>query len=153
MRPRKVDHGGIIWIIIAAGMFLPIQAGINSQLSKFLGQPFQAAFISFLGGTLIMFLLSVLFNGGLPEWSVLSRISPVYMIGGLLGSVMVMAAIFFAPRVGAATLVSCLITGQLLFSVVLDHFGWLGFPHHPLSLVRATGVCLLFAGIYLVRNF
>lgn len=153
MERQKVDHGGILWIIIAAGMFLPIQAGINSQLSKFLGQPFQAAFISFLGGTLIMFVLSILFNGGLPSWESLVKISPVYMIGGLLGSAMVMAAIFFAPRVGAATLVSCLITGQLLFSVVLDHFGWLGFPHHPLSMIRALGVCLLFGGIYLVRNF
>lgn len=143
----------MILLIICAGMVLPIQAGVNSNLSKLLGQPFQAAFISFLGGTFVMFLLSFLLNGGLPKWSVLSKISPFYLSGGLLGSVMVMTAIFFAPKVGAATLVSCLITGQLILSVVLDHFGLLGFPHHPASLLRLTGVALLFTGIHLVRNF
>lgn len=153
MKGSDVSQSLIIWIVICAGMVLPVQAGINSQLSKMLGQPFQAAFISFLGGTIAMFLLSAFLNGGLPKWETVAKISPIYLTGGLLGSVMVMAAIFFAPQVGAATLVSCLITGQLLLSVVLDHFGWLGFPHHPLSWIRLAGIGLLFAGIHLVRNF
>jgi transporter family-2 protein len=32
----------------------------------------------------------------------------------------------------------------------VDHFGWLGFAQHPITLVRLLGAVLLFAGVVLV---
>ena len=56
------------------------------------------------------------------------------------------------PRLGAATLLSLIVLGQLLTSLLVDHFGWIGFPAHPLSLVRLAGAVLLFAGVVLITR-
>jgi transporter family-2 protein len=38
-------------------------------------------------------------------------------------------------------------------SLVLDHFGWVGFAAHGMNLWRAVGAVLLVAGVVLiVRN-
>jgi transporter family-2 protein len=46
-----------------------------------------------------------------------------------------------------------LLAGQMLAALLLDHFGLLGYPFHPLSLGRVAGVLLLMAGAYMVRIF
>ena len=38
----------------------------------------------------------------------------------------------------------------MLASVIVDHYGLLGFPQHPVTLTRLLGIGLLFAGIWLV---
>lgn len=60
------------------------------------------------------------------------------------------ASIVLGPRIGAVALVGWVIAGQLLMSVVLDHFGLAGFAVHPVSTLRVLGVVLLIAGAALV---
>ena len=45
------------------------------------------------------------------------------------------------------------VTGQLLCSVLLDHFGWVGFEIHPAGWGRIIGCLLLVAGFALVARF
>jgi len=45
------------------------------------------------------------------------------------------------------------VAGQLIFAVVFDHFGLLGFPVKSVSLFRLAVVILMIAGVYLVRKF
>ena len=52
-----------------------------------------------------------------------------------------------------AALVGLVVAGQLVASLVLDHFGWLGFPQHTLSVPRAIGALLILAGVLLVRRY
>ncbi len=57
------------------------------------------------------------------------------------------------PKLGAATMTSFMLLGQLAVSVILDHFALVGFPEHPASLLRLLGVAMLFGGAVLVRIF
>jgi transporter family-2 protein len=57
-----------------------------------------------------------------------------------------------APRLGALNLFAAVIFGQLVCSVLLDHFGVL-FRHHELTAGRVAGVVLLGTGVALVRFF
>jgi len=50
-------------------------------------------------------------------------------------------------------MVALIVAGQMTASVVLDHFGWLGYQLHPLSGMRILGVCLLVGGVVLIRWF
>ena len=52
-----------------------------------------------------------------------------------------------------ANVLTCVVTGQLLASLVIDHYGWLGFPVHPISLLRVFGVLFLFAGVIIIKIF
>jgi transporter family-2 protein len=45
-----------------------------------------------------------------------------------------------------------LLGGQMLASLILDHFGIFGYPVQPISLWRVVGVLLLCAGVLLIKN-
>ena len=73
-------------------------------------------------------------------------------IGGLYGAVFVVSAAWAVPRLGVAMTVILMVAGQILISVLLDHFGALGVPKQPLNLTRLLGVALVFGGVLLVRR-
>jgi transporter family-2 protein len=74
-------------------------------------------------------------------------------VGGALGAFYVAGSIVTAPKLGAATLIALIVAGQALASVVVDHYGWVGFEPEPVSIGRIAGVALLGAGVVLVRYF
>jgi transporter family-2 protein len=50
-------------------------------------------------------------------------------------------------------MVALVVAGQMLASLLLDHFGWLGYDLHPMNLWRLAGVILLVAGVVMIRMF
>jgi|SRR5436190_21176590 len=72
--------------------------------------------------------------------------------GGALGAVYAVAAVLLARELGAATLMSLVVTGQLICSVVLDHFGWVGFTEHAAGMGRIVGCLLMLAGFFLIAR-
>ena len=71
-------------------------------------------------------------------------------LGGLLGALYIVGAVFIAPRIGAAALVALIVVGQMLTALAFDHFGILGIPVHAVSWARLAGAALLIAGAALV---
>ncbi len=138
---------------ICAGLAVPFQAIINAKLSSEVGHPLIAALISFGGGFLV-FLLFMLFGPvKFPSIEQLSSFNPVLLSGGLIGSCFVFAAIVGVPKLGATAWISLIIAGQLVMSLVLDHYGVLGLPIKMINLYRVLGVFLLFTGTYLIIKF
>ena len=62
-------------------------------------------------------------------------------------------ALVLVPRVGAATYLSAMIAGQLLASVVIDHFGHMGLAVREITPGRVVGVVLVLAGMAAIRVF
>ena len=58
----------MIWAFLAllAGAMLPIQAGVNAELARLVGQPVRSALISFAVGTGALLLLAFALTG--PSW-------------------------------------------------------------------------------------
>ena len=141
----------LLLLAFGAGCCLPVQAGINTLLRRFLGEPMQAALVSFAVGTLALWLYSLAARHTWPPLSQLSAVPWWMWTGGILGAIFVSCTIFLAPRLGAATMTAVMLSGQLVASVLLDHFALVGFPEHPVSPLRLVGIGLLFAGAWLVR--
>ena len=137
----------------AVGVALPIQFGINAQLASWLESPVRAAFVSFLTGAIILGVAAALVFKPLPSLSRLSHAPWWVWVGGAFGAFYVVASIVSAPRLGAATVVAVILAGQSLASVVVDHFGWVGFEPKHVSAGRLGGMALVFAGAALVRFF
>jgi bacterial/archaeal transporter family-2 protein len=74
-------------------------------------------------------------------------------VGGLLGAFYVTATVVVPVRIGAAAFFGILVAAQLVTSVLVDQFGWVGFPQREVSPLRLVGVGLLVAGALLVRLF
>jgi transporter family-2 protein len=142
----------LVFFAVIAGALLPTQAGINAQLAKNLGHPLLAASVSFGLGTLALLLITIIFRIPWPELSSAMQVPWYLWIGGLLGVIYLTATIILAPLLGAATMIGLIIAGQMLASIMLDHFGLVGFPVHPLSLWRAVGAIFLIVGVILVQR-
>jgi len=143
------------WVVLGlvAGSVLPAQAGVNAQLARRLGHPAQAAFASFLVGTLALFSLCLVLRLAWPAPADVGSIPLPTWAGGLLGAFFVGTTILLAPRVGATTMTGLVIAGQVIASLVLDHFALLGFAEHPAGPARLCGAALLVVGAMLVLRY
>ena len=142
-----MTKGVAILLSAFAGMLVSMQPPINSKLGGAVGT-FAAATISFLVGTVVLFVLAAASGGthlgglrGLPWW---------YFAGGLIGAVFVASALVTVRTLGAAGVVAATIAGQLTGSVVIDRFGLLGLAKQPLTLARVLGIAFLTVGVFLV---
>jgi transporter family-2 protein len=139
-------------LVVAAGMVAPTQAGINARLSQWVHSNFLAALVSFMVGTLGLLVLTVALRIPWPSLSTVSA-SPWWVwIGGFGGAFLVTVTIIAVPKLGATTMFAFFLAGQMLASLILDHFGLLGYPVHPISMWRVVGVFLLCAGVLLIKN-
>lgn len=134
-------------LAMLAGAALPVQIGVNSTLRATVGHPLWVTIISFVVGALTVALLLLLLGVPAPV-----ELPPVgwQWLGGSLGVIYVCLSLLLAPRLGAASLVATVVAGQLAASLVLDHFGWLGFPQHLVTAPRLLGALLLGAGVWLI---
>ena len=139
-------------LALAAGAVLPLQAGLNGQLRGHLGSPFAAAFVSFSAGTLILLATLLILRTPLPAnpqsvpwW--------LWVAGGTLGVGYLIISIVLPPMIGVALTFGLVVAGQLSMSLMLDHYGLLGFAQHAINPWRALGAALIVAGVVLIRKF
>lgn len=141
-----------VLLAVLIGLVLPVQAGANSQLRLTVGHPLSAAFVSFAVGTLALALFMALARVPVPSARMVALAPAWHWTGGLLGAAYITAAVVLAPRLGAATLIASVVMGQMLASLVLDHFGWVGFAQQPVTAARLVGAVLVVAGVALIRR-
>jgi len=143
----------LIFLGLVAGMLLPIQAGVNFELRNAVGHPIVAAVFQFLVGALGLLVLAIALRAPLPPLAKLSAAPWWVWVGGLCGANYIVVAILLVPRLGAATLLGVSVAGQMLVSLLLDHYGVIGYPVHPVSAWRIVGASLLLAGVGLIQRF
>lgn len=136
---------------LLAGISVPTQAGINAQLGLWTRSPVLAATVSFAVGTLTLILYALATRIPLPSLATAGNHPWWVWIGGALGAFFVTATIILVPKLGATTMVTTVLAGQMVASLLLDHFGGLGYPLHPISLGRIAGVLLVGAGVWLIK--
>lgn len=143
-----------VWMLLALAMgaSVALQGGLNTALSNRLGTG-----VTLMITTLLVTLLCLLLWIAMPG----PRVSPKMLIqapwyeylGGVFGFLIIFLAVVLFPRLGAGLTLSLAITGQLLFALIIDHFGLLGMEAHPMNLARTAGVALLISGAALLKFF
>jgi transporter family-2 protein len=136
---------------LVAGFSVPTQAGINAQLVHWTRSPVLASTISFAVGTLTLIVYGLATRIPLPSLATAGNHPWWVWCGGALGAFFVTATIILVPKLGATTMVTSILAGQMVASLLLDHFGWLGYPVHPISMARVLGVLLVGVGVWLIK--
>ncbi|QPJ66420.1 MAG: DMT family transporter [Candidatus Nitrohelix vancouverensis] len=140
-------------LALLGGIAIPIQVGINASLAKQLDSSTMAAFISFAVGAIGLLIYNLTTRQSLPAFDTAARL-PVWMwAGGLLGAFVVWVAIASGHKIGALSLMGAFLAGQLFATLVIDHYGLLGFPERPLNWERMLGTGFLILGVALIRKF
>ncbi|WP_019907011.1 DMT family transporter [Methylobacterium sp. 77] len=140
-------------IVLLAGVANAVQAGQNGALAKSLGWSLSAGLVV-AAGTATCILVVGLASGkltlptaaqalGVPWWA---------WFGGVLGGGIVLAQLLVAREIGAAPFLGMLVTAGVVTSILLDHFGWIGFERHPATIWRIFGGLLMIGGVALVAG-
>ncbi len=143
----------LVPVALAAGTAGTVQFGVNSHLRGVVGGPVAAATLSFIVGTVALVALTLALNGGLPAFGDVANAPWWVWTGGLLGAFYVFASVILTPRLGAATTVALILTGQVLASIVIDHFGLFRVASQEATPLRLLGALLIVAGVFFVQRF
>lgn len=144
-----------LYLILAvlAGIAMPTQATVNSKMAESVNSVILAAFISFAVGTITLFVYILLSGVPLTELALSRNAPPIAWIGGFLGVFFVCIMATAVPRIGVALAFSLAIGGQMLITLLIDHFGFLDVPVKEINLTRLTGSALIIVGVILIRKF
>ena len=143
----------LLLFAIVAGLVLPIQAGLNARMAKHIGHPIFATTISFFVGTVALIAYSIAARLPTNELKNFTQASWSEWIPGMLGAFYVAATVILVPKLGAALTFALIIAGQMVISVILDHYGLIGLPVKALNAGRIIGIVLLVIGVVLIRKF
>ena len=129
-----VQHLSLSFLALVAGTRFVIQQAVNANLRHELGSARWAGFVSYLGGPIVMLVMVLAMRAPLLSFQVIARSSWWSWWGGLFGAVCIAISILLLPRPGAFTVVALIVIGQLVTSLVFDHFGILNVPHYPITV-------------------
>ncbi|MBP6191207.1 MAG: DMT family transporter [Acinetobacter sp.] len=134
-------------LAMGVGMAMAFQTAINSQLREYLHSPLQAALLSFLVGSMLLVVLVFVQNVEKPSMAQLAYMPWFLWFGGCLGVYAISMSIYTAPKLGFLTFSGVVVFGQLLISMLLDHFGLLGTAKTAINWQRLLGALVIFGGV------
>ena len=141
-----------VLLAVAAGCLVPLQAGINASLRLSLNSPLLAAITNFVVGLTILLGFAAITRTSPPSVAQIANVPWWCWIGGSMGATLVLSGVFLSHRLGAATFIAAVILGQLAASVLLDHFGLVGYQQNTIGAQRLFGLSLLVAGVYFIHR-
>ncbi|KUP92754.1 DMT family transporter [Tritonibacter horizontis] len=136
-------------LMLAAGIGIPVLAALNARLGQFLGAPGAATVVLFavaFAAALAFYLLV----GPKTLTDVVSAPKHL-MLAGLLVAFYVLSITHVAPHFGVGNAVFFVLLGQLISAAAIDHFGLFGAQVSPITAMRALGISVMAAGVWITQ--
>ncbi len=145
------------WVLVAfafgAGILNTVQSGSNTMLRKGLEQPVWSVVVVFAVALATALLAALVSGQRLPQGGGIAAVPWWGWVGGVFGAIYVFSMMLMAERLGAAVFMGLTVTAAVLTSLVMDHFGLLGFEVRGAGLGRVAGGLLMVAGLGLIAWF
>ena len=142
---------GLLLLAIVAGAVVPFQSAINANLGRGLGHPLWATLASLLVSIVVLLPVMLAMRLPLPTLAFISK-APLWMwAGGAFGVCFISLALVLLPKLGASGFMALALAGQVVASLVLDHFGMFGLVERQMTVSRGLGALLLVAGVVLIQ--
>ena len=133
------------------GLLVPLQTAANSRLRGVVGPAYVSTLVSFTVSTLALLLVSLLAGiPFVPTNEMLAEAPWWSWFIGLVAVVTITIAIHLFKEIGQLQAIIIPLFSQLIFSLLIDHFGWFGSQVIPLNSQRIIGSLLLIVGVTLV---
>ncbi|NQX81277.1 MAG: DMT family transporter [Flavobacteriaceae bacterium] len=139
-------------LAVFGGVFLAIQGGLNSNLGSLLKNPLLASLIAFFCSTIFALLFVIISYKNTVTITEIRQI-PIYLwlTGGLFSVLGISIYYYTIPKLGISTMISLGLFGQVTFSIIAGHYGWLGLPTEIITIKRMTGIIAMLTGILLIN--
>lgn len=141
----------LLVLTILLGVVLAVHLSMNGKVGSVIGNPRVADALFWCIGALAAVAIGVSGwqSGALTP---LKQVHPLLLTAGAIGACLVFAIAWLIPEVGAGPVMITLLVGQIVGGLVLSHFGWLGSPVQPVTLMKIIGVTLMIAGTVLATR-
>jgi bacterial/archaeal transporter family-2 protein len=138
-------------LTIALGIVLTVHLAMNGKVGAVLSNPRVGNALFWCIGAAMAVVI------GLSGWQSgalngLKGMNPLLLTAGALGACLVFAIAWLIPQIGAGPMTLYLLAGQITGAMVLSHFGWLGSPVQPVTMMSALGALVMFAGVVLATR-
>ena len=138
-------------ITLAMGLLMPFQTAANSRFRAVVGPAYVSTLVSFSVSTLALLLVSLVAGIPIVPTSQMLAATPWWSwFVGLVAVVTITIAIHLFKEIGQLQAMIIPMFSQLIFSLLIDHFGWFGAQVMPLGGQRIVGALLLILGIIMV---
>lgn len=152
------DHQPRSWgwniLGILCGGLNACQVAINGDLGHVLNSAAKASYVSLLTGTVVLIAIMMTFDR--PKKTVIIdrlRQNNVWWIwiGGIFGAAFVFGNSFLVPLLGTGMTVAIVLVGQIVGSLMIDEFGWLGAKKKPINLLQVVGILIMIGGVFVIK--
>lgn len=136
-----------------AGVCISLQAAANSRLRQTLSDPaigdqsLWATYCSILGTLVFSTLTMLALQPPRPTLAAVRASEWWNWVGGPLGALIVLSGTLLVPSLGVGRFVACVVAGQLLAGLLLDHFGLMGLTVAAITPGKIAGALLIVAGV------
>lgn len=135
-----------IVLAVTIGGLIALQPGLNAEVSRRLGSPFVAAFIS-VTVAFILCLGYMLVTRPTIHWSAIGTMPWYVWLGGVIGVVFVIGTLWLAPVLGAGTLFAAMVAGQMITATAVDWAGLTGYQSQGFDPMRLVAIALVVGGV------
>lgn len=133
------------------GMLVPVQTAANARMRTSVGPVLTVTLISFTVSSLMLTAVSVATSIPLLPSAQQINATPWWgWTGGIIALCTITITICLFRALGQLQTTILPLFGQLLFSLVIDHFGLFGSVRIPFSAMRMVAMLLLVVGVLLV---
>jgi transporter family-2 protein len=139
-------------VALLGGALLAMMIALNGQLMAYVS-PLYASWIAHATGAVAALLIVqwLRFKRTAEATAALSKAPAWSFLGGMPGAfVVVLAVITVNSPLGFTGTLVLSITGQILFSLLTDQWGWFGFAKRVLTVRRLVSSVLFFLGSMLI---
>jgi transporter family-2 protein len=143
----------LIYIVFAIflGVILALHLSMNGRVGAALNNPRVGNAFFWCVGAFAAIIIGA--SGWQPgALSGLKEVNPLLLTAGALGACLVFAIAWMLPQVGARGMFISLIAGQILGSMTISHFGWLGSPIQRVSPANGLGALVMLGGVILATR-
>ena len=139
----------LVALMLLIGFVLTLHLAMNSQVGALVKNPKMANALFWAIGAATAIIIGA--TGWDPAFFSNLKAVPVWLLtAGIMGGALVFGIAWAMPQIGAGKAFVLLIAGQVFSGMLFSHFGWLGSPVEPFTMIKLLGVVLLIAGAAIV---
>jgi len=139
----------LIALMLLIGIVLTLHLAMNAQVGAIVKNPRMGNALFWTIGAITAIIIGL--TGWDPGFFGNLKAVPAWLLtAGIMGGALVFGIAWAMPKLGAGTAFVLMIAGQVISGMIFSHYGWLGSPVEPFTLIKFLGVVLLIAGAAIV---
>jgi bacterial/archaeal transporter family-2 protein len=136
-------------LMLFIGVILTLHLTMNAQVGVIIKNSKVGNAIFWTIGAITAIIIGLL-SKDIEAFSRLKEVPFWLLTAGVMGAALVFGIAWTIPQIGAGAAFVLMIAGQVITGMVCSHYGLLGSPVEPISLVKVMGSLLLIAGAGIV---